>query len=542
MTRTIRTRRFRTLVPLLLSSLAVCAADAREFVGFGNDAAFPTPWSWTSAGGGYLNDRFQPFEWQIDPASAARLRPQWSFATRGDVSATPTVEGSSLYVPDWGGMLYRIDTDLGSALWSVRLSDYTGDANSVTRNSPAVGARSIVVGDQAGGTVLALDKSSGRLLWKTQVESNPAARITASPVIAGDRVFVGVSSGDWAGLSPDYRFSFRGSVAALDLATGKLLWRFSTAPEGYTGASVWGTLAVDPITRRVYAGTGNNYSVPLQVAECVKSAGADKDAELACMAPDNYVDSLLALDMDSGKLVWGRRLQGADAWSLSCLAAPTAGICQDPQGPDYDFSGGGANVFTLWRDGRPRRLIGAGQKSGIYWVLDADTGQTVWSTQVGPGGTTGGIEWGTSFDPYKSRIYVAINNNGNTAYTLAPEHKVSHDAGSWAALDAASGRILWQVKVPGENPVRPGVGAGGQGPVASSPGVVYAGSMSGAMVALDADTGRTLWSYDAGGSVASAPAIVGGALYWGAGYSRFNFGTGVNRLYKFVPDAGRSGR
>ncbi len=55
------------------------------------------------------------------------------------------------------------------------------------------------------------------------------------------------------------------------------------------------------------------------------------------------------------------------------------------------------------------------------------------------------------------------------------------------------------------------------------------------MNVLDAQTGATLWSFDAGGSVASAPAIVDGAVYWGAGYSRFNFGTGVNKLYKFVP-------
>ncbi len=383
-------------------------------------APFATHTLWDSAGGGFLNTRFAPGEWQINPFNAANLKIAWTFATQGDVSATPTVQGKALYVPDWGGELYRIDTDLGTAVWQVKLSDYTGIAGSLSRNSPAIARDRILVGDQASGTVLAIDKETGKLLWKTLVESNPTAHITASPVVYGDRVYIGVSSGDWTTLTPGYKYSFRGSVAALDLKTGEVLWRFQTAPEGYTGASVWGTLAIDPLRQRVYATTGNNYSIPLDVATCVKNANDDKDAQLACMAPDNYVDSVLALDMSSGKPVWTRRMQGADVWSLSCLYAPTNGLCQDPQGPDYDFSGGGANLFIAIRDGKPQPLVGVGQKSGVYWALDANTGQTVWSTQVGPGGINGGIEWGSSVDPFKSRVYVAINNNLHSSYTLAP--------------------------------------------------------------------------------------------------------------------------
>jgi len=503
-------------------------------------APFATRNRWESAGGGFLNTRYAPTEWQITARNASRLKLAWTFTTQGDVSATPTVEGTALYVSDWGGQLYRIDTMQGKAAWQVKLSDYTGNANSLSRNSPALARDRLLVGDQASGTVVAIDKTTGKLLWKTLVESNPQARITASPVVYGDRVYVGVSSGDWGGLTPGYQFSFRGSVAALDLKTGKLLWSFRTAPEGYTGASVWGTLAIDPQRQRVYATTGNNYSVPLDVANCVRNANGDKSAQLACMAPDNYVDSVLALDMRSGKPVWTRRLQGADAWSLSCLVAPTVGVCQDPQGPDYDFSGGGANLFTAMRNGKPQALVGAGQKSGVYWAFDADSGQTVWSTQVGPGGTAGGIEWGSAVDPFAARVYVAINNNEHKPYTLAPGNTETWNAGSWAALDAATGRIVWQVKVPGTDPVQTGFGAGGRGPLAASPGLVYAGSMSGAMTVLDAKTGATLWSFDAGGSVSSAPAIVDGAVYWGAGYSRFNFGTGVHKLYKFVPATRRA--
>ncbi|MXV45333.1 MULTISPECIES: PQQ-binding-like beta-propeller repeat protein [Xanthomonas] len=572
MTNSIRRLRFRslTLVPCLLASAvafaqagsataqqSVSSLDTQAFArsgqiwrSFGNQLPFASPTSWTTAGGGYLNQRFAPGEWKINRTTVKGLKPAWTLTTTGDISATPSVEGGTLYVPDWGGTLYSVDTQTGKPNWQAKLSDYTGNANSVTRNTPAISANSIIVGDQAAGTVLAIDKKTGKLLWKTTAEANPQARITSSPVIYGNRVYVPVSSGDWGNLDPTHTFSFRGSVVALDLNTGKKVWQFYNVPEGYTGASVWGQVAIDPINRRLYFGTGNNYNIPASVGNCVSNARSYRGSELtvqdelACMAPDNYVDSVISLNLDTGKLVWADRAQGYDAWNLSCIVAPTNGLCPNTQatnltGPDYDFGGAGVQLFTVWRDGKAQQLVGAGQKSGIYWAFDAKTGAKVWSTQVGPGGTTGGVEWGTAFDPYKSQVYVAINNSSNATYTLGPANTQSHNGGSWAALDAATGRIKWQVKVPGINRVNPNVPAGGQGSLTVSPNLLYAGSMAGNMVALDADTGATLWNHDATGSVISSPAIVDGALYWGAGYGRFNFGTAAtaNQLTKFVPEA-----
>ncbi|KAB7768455.1 PQQ-binding-like beta-propeller repeat protein [Xanthomonas maliensis] len=572
MTNTPRRLWFRrlTVVPCLLASAvalaqsapsaaprATTSLDTQAFAqsgqvwhSFGSNPPFALPKLWPTAGGGYFNTRFAPGEWKINPVTVKTLKPAWTLTTSGDISATPSVEGTTLYVPDWGGSLYSVDTQTGKPNWQAKLSDYTGNTSSVTRNTPAISSKSIVVGDQAAGTVLAIDKKTGKLLWKSTVEANAQARITSSPVIVGNRVYVGVSSGDWGNLDATHTFSFRGSVVALDLATGNKIWQFYTVPEGYTGASVWGQVAIDPAKRRLYFGTGNNYNIPFSVGNCVSNvrsylgSKATVQDELNCMAPDNYVDSVVALNLDTGKLVWANRAQGYDSWNLSCLVAPTNGLCPNTQatnlaGPDYDFGGAGVNLFTVWKDGKPQQLIGAGQKSGIYWAFDAKTGDKVWSTQVGPGGATGGIEWGTAFDPYKSRVYVAINNNDHTSYTLGPDNTQTHNGGSWAALDAATGKILWQVKVPGVNPVTPTFPAGGQGSLTVSPNLVYAGSMAGIMVALDADTGATLWNYTAPGSVLSSPAISDGALYWGAGYGRFNFGTAAssNQLTKFVPSS-----
>ncbi len=175
-------------------------------------------------------------------------------------------------------------------------------------------------------------------------------------------------------------------------------------------------------------------------------------------------------------------------------------------------------------------MVGAGQKSGVYWALDPDTGATRWATQVGPGGGAGGIMWGTAADG--ARVYVAINDSGAVPYGLAPAGTVQWSAGSWAALDAATGRILWQIPATGKNPLNPAQNAGALGALGVAGGVVYAGSMSGDMVAIDAAAGSILWQYPSGGSVICGPSIAMGMVFWGSGYRRF--GSGNDKLYAFA--------
>jgi polyvinyl alcohol dehydrogenase (cytochrome) len=188
--------------------------------------------------------------------------------------------------------------------------------------------------------------------------------------------------------------------------------------------------------------------------------------------------------------------------------------------------------------GKPTEVLGAGQKSGVYWALDPDSGDVMWGTQVGPGGSLGGIEWGSATDG--KRIYTEINNNNHIPYQLAPASTETVNAGSWAALDAATGAILWQVPASGQNPLDPTLAAGSTGQTTVANGVFFAGSLSGDMVALDAATGKLLWKFASGGSVVSGPSIVDGTLYWGSGYSNIGIGTGNNKLYAFsIPDEQR---
>jgi polyvinyl alcohol dehydrogenase (cytochrome) len=249
---------------------------------------------------------------------------------------------------------------------------------------------------------------------------------------------------------------------------------------------------------------------------CQTAPMADPNAPRECTARDDFFNSALAVDLKTGAVKWAQRVSSYDTWTVACNSSTTARNCPMPAGPDFDLGGSGPNLIG--------GLVGFGQKSGVYWGLDAVNGNVVWNRLVGPGGTLGGIEWGSASDG--KRIYVAIGNNSHKPSLLAPNGPVT-TGGSWAALDVASGKILWQVADPDPATTDPGS-------VSIANGVVYAGSYAGVMYALDAATGATLWTFDSGGSVLAGPAIVSGTVFWGSGYRKIRPGIGNNKLYAFT--------
>ena len=218
---------------------------------------------------------------------------------------------------------------------------------------------------------------------------------------------------------------------------------------------------------------------------------------------------------------------GAVAWVYRTIDTDVSvNGCTTACGPDYDF-GSSPNLFTVTDPAThaTEQLLGAGQKSGIYWALNPATGKRVWSTQVGPGGGGGGILWGSATDG--TNVYAAEADTDGTAYKVGGSGSSAGETitgGSWAALDAATGTMLWQTPDP--------QGAHDSGFVTVANGVVYAGSSIATgdnMYALDASTGAILWSFASGGSVRSGPSVVGGMVYWGSGYQ----GGLNNKLYAF---------
>jgi polyvinyl alcohol dehydrogenase (cytochrome) len=478
----------------------------------------PAAQQWPMAGQGIDDDHFQPAEQAISPANVRSLVPKWKLTTAGAISATPTVYDGAVYVPDTGGQLWAASASGGRVLWSRSIASYTGVPGDLSRTSPAVYGSELILGDwpffsaTAPATVFAVNQDTGQLMWSTVVDSSPASLITGSPVVAGGVVYVGVSSKEETlAAQPGYSCcTFRGAVAALSATTGQILWKTYTVPSNdsggdtnspgaYSGAAVWGsTPAVDPERGLLYVGTGNNYTVPPGVCTAPGQTGC------AHPASDDYADSILALNLRTGAVAWADHTLSSDVWTIA-----------RPVGPDFDF-GSGPNLFitTNPATGQREQLLGIGQKSGVFWAVDPATGRIVWQTQVGPGGPSGGILWGSATDG--DRIYVAEADSTGQPYTLGgsgPAAGRTITGGSWAALDAATGKILWQAPDP--------QGAADTGFVSAANGVVYAGSSAATgtnMYALEARTGKILWSFASGGSVSGGAAVVSDTLYWGSGY------------------------
>jgi polyvinyl alcohol dehydrogenase (cytochrome) len=473
--------------------------------------------------------------------NVARLATKWTFTTGGEVSARPAVVDNVVYVPDWGGNLWAIDAKKGNALWGHKFSDYGLPANTNSRTSPAVSGGVVYVGTQEGAWLLAIDAKTGSLIWKTQLESaanDPFAIVTASPVVLQGVIYTGVASlEEGVAANPAYACCrARGSVLAVDAKTGQILWRTYTVPTGYSGGGVWGSnLAVDSARGSVFVGTGNNYAHPTDPAylQCVANGGTAQ----ACTSPANHVDTVLALNTKTGAIKWAYKAvnwnqpfiaNGTDDWNVACLVGfqPGQGNCPTSAGPDYDFASAPNLITYTTANGSQKTILGAGQKSGIYYAFDPDTGAPLWQTQVGPGSALGGMEWGSAFDG--KRIYVSIANLYGIPTNVG-------GAGSWAALDPATGQILWQVADPN--------GAITVGPVTAANGTLFVSSMAGSasaptMLALDAATGQTLWSFAAGSSVNAGPAVVDGVVYWGSGYAHLGIPgfTTNNKFYAFSVD------
>jgi polyvinyl alcohol dehydrogenase (cytochrome) len=457
---------------------------------------------------------------------------KWKYTAAGDVPATPAVVGGYVYVGDEGGNMTKLDASTGAMVWQKSVASLLSNGNPLnaftfagawSRTTPVVTSDSVIFGTMLPGAsevmlgakaayVVSLSPADGSVNWVSQVlDSNPATDIQQSPVYDGKNIYIGTTSSEEAGST----YTFRGSVVAMDASKagkGKVLWQTYTIDSslsGYAGGAVWGsTPVVDKKRNQLYVGTGNNYV----------TNGTP-------MVKGNNIDSILALDLGTGEIKWAANFApgGSDVWTFSNHASM-----------DGDF-GSGPNFFTANVNGTMTEMVGAGQKSGWYYALNPDTGAVIWKTQFGPGGSVGGIHWGTATDGV--RVYAGVNNTPGKSWTLAGGMTTTN--GAWGAMDAATGKILWQTANPNSG-MSSTVGGGGtvsvNGPVKVTNGVVFGGSMdsAGTMYAFDAMTGKILWSYKSGGSVYGGPAIAGKTVFWGSGYSSsLGFGTSSRTLYAF---------
>jgi polyvinyl alcohol dehydrogenase (cytochrome) len=454
---------------------------------------------WNGWGRDLENTRYQP-----DPGLAAadvpKLKLKWAFAYGGSQAiGLPVVVGDRLFVSAVDGHVFALDAKTGCTYWTFQAASPVKGAIAV--GEVGKGFVAAFFGDMTG-TVYAVDAMTGKQIWRVKPEPHPLAQIRGTPKLFEGRLYVPVSSGEEnASADPAYPCcNFRGSLNALDPATGKTIWQSYTILEtphpagknaagtpiqGPAGASIWSSPTIDVKRRRIYVGTGNAYSV----------------------VENGATDAVMAFDLDTGKRLWVTQATPHDTWVMCTV--PGTGNCPAKIGPDYDF--GSSPILRTLADGR--QVIVAGQKAGTVYGFDPDhDGKIVWQVQAGQGGAFGGIEHGMAAQG--DRLFVAISDFTPTIAVPA-DQLVPHKAGGIMALDVATGRYWW--KTPSPPPVcswgADSCSAAQAASISAIPGVVFSGSLDGHLRAYATETGATVWDFDAGHSF---PAVNGGKATGGA--------------------------
>lgn len=312
------------LLAATIVGIAACSSSEPQGPTGAGDAtattvvAEPEAPGWTQFGHDLANTRLDRDPSAITAASVAGLEPDWSLDDVVGVTGTPIVHDGVVYVGDWQGTVHALDAATGEARWTRELG------GSVAGSVPVVDDGVFVA---SGTTLRRLDRATGEVAWEATTHRHPFAMASSSPVVADGLVVQGVASGEVTVPQSDY--TFRGSIGAWDAETGERVWRRFLTPgdeTGGAGVGIWSTPAVDVDRGVLYVGTGNTYEEPT--------------APLA--------DSLLALDLRSGEVVWSTQFTNPDVF-----AAGAGG------GVDADV-GVGPNLWTS----EGRDLVGAADKAG----------------------------------------------------------------------------------------------------------------------------------------------------------------------------------
>jgi polyvinyl alcohol dehydrogenase (cytochrome) len=457
---------------------------------------------WNGWGRGLDNTRYQP-EPAIRASDVAKLAVKWAFGYQsGTEFGQPTVVDERLFVTSSSGRIYSLDAKTGCTYWTYDAAAGSRTAITIGELAPTrvaalpkrlkrtlahldvIKAPSAAFFGDDTGAVYALDAQKGTLLWKTQVDTHPMARIVGAPTLYNGRLYVAVSSTeDAAAANPSYSCcTFRGSVAALDIGSGRIVWKSYTVLEepqptrknsagiqefGPAGAAITSSPTVDAKRNVLYVATGGS------------ATGVEQ----------SLTDAVVAFDVADGKLRWVKQLVRPDA------GPGGAGFSSPP-------------VLRTLATGN--QVLFAGQKSGVVYGLDPDHGgEILWQTKIGdssagaagggasgitsvvgpPGvaGSPGGVAWGSAAD-HRS-LYVA------TAGLLA---QPANTSGSLTALDMTTGVARWHTAAP-----EPACSWGERNcshaqaqAVTVMPGSAFSGSMDGHLRAYSTIDGKILWDFD----------------------------------------------
>jgi polyvinyl alcohol dehydrogenase (cytochrome) len=427
---------------------------------------------WPQFGLDLAGSHNQTGEHLIDAVAAATLTPAWTFdanfwskTSNNEITGYPVVSGGCVYVGSSTGVfapvgwVFSINADTGELVWRTQVNG--GVYSTVAVSGGVVYAFVSRVGTPF---VAALDQETGKILWERIVDHQVGSDAVSSPVVYDGMVWVGVS-GTAAEINEGDRASFQGSFVLIDasplcagsttdltcttptpLATGgsqlaktytipPALW-----PDGYSGGSIWSTIAIDAPTRSGYVGTGNpfNYDSEHENTNAVLKIDLDRTHAEFGRIVGSYKGSVEEYFPELANTAPCKDLEDAPTFALGLECARL----------DLDF---GAQP-NIWRDGDGAVRVGIGQKSGVYHVIDGATMQGVWKMLLGHPSAVGGIVGSAAFDgatiygPHTIGGYLwAIQRSNPTLRWVAPVADAVH----WGPPVTLANHVLYTVDLKG---------------------------------------------------------------------------------------------
>jgi alcohol dehydrogenase (cytochrome c) len=488
--------------------------------------------------GNYEQTRFYPNA-QINRSNVGRLHPAWIFQTevKESLETSPIVVNGVMYVTTSYSHVYALDAKTGAEIWHFKpkLGLITTFCCGPNNRGVAVYNDRVYVGT-LDAKLVALDAKTGSIVWEQQVgDPEKGYSETMAPTAVDGKILIGTNGGE---------YGIRGFVKAYDANDGKLLWTFDTIPENSVGVwatkdaagrdmhrdidaekaavakngdpyktlggGVWQNPAVDLAAKRIYFVVGN----------------PSPDLDGAIRPGDNlYTDSLVSIDLDTGKYVCHFQYVPHDVWDLDAVSPTVLVNAADKSGkmvPAVMHAGKIGYVFV--HDRKDCSLIRFSEPmvpQKDRWTLPSPTAPLDPKAARMFPGANGGVEWSPiATDPGQHLAY-AINLEQEMTYTVAsspyPDGKLwlggaftnvpgGIQTGNVIAIDYNTGKIAWQVKTP-----QPMIG----GILATSGGLVFAGEGNGWFKAYNSTNGKVLWQFQAGAGVNAPPSsyAVGGKQY-----------------------------
>jgi len=506
-----------TVTPVTQGMLDRAAGDTKNFL---------------HTNGDYGQQRFYPNK-QINTGNVKKLHPAWIFQTevKESMETSPIVVNGVMFVTTSFSHVYALDAKTGAELWH-----YKHTMGPITTYCCGPNNRGVEVFEDKvflatlDAKLVALDAKTGKVVWQSVIaDPELGYSETMAPTVVKGKVLVGTNGGE---------YGIRGFVKAYDAKDGRLIWTFDTTPESSVGVwaekdatgrdmhrniaaekeqlaktgdpyktlggGVWQNPAVDLATNRIYFVVGN----------------PSPDLDGALRPGDNlYTDSLVSLDLDTGKYVCHFQYIAHDVWDLDAVSPAVLVSVKDKSGkviPGVIHAGKSGHVYVHDRkDCSLIRFSEAMVPQENMWTLPTAQGARMLP------GANGGVEWSPiAVNPGLGLSY-AINLHQPMTYHVEsspyPQGKLwlggafkviptEQQAGNITAVDYNTGKIRWQVKTP-----QPMIG----GILATAGGLVFAGEGNGRFRAYDAKDGKVLWTFNAGAGVNAPPSSyeVGGKQY-----------------------------